>query len=91
MGAPACALDFGTDPVGAPDAWGDPDVVDAAEAADDLLDAPLDGEALDDVLDGDVVEEDLHNPFEPIPEVSEDLLTFVRAWEEPGANILIYE
>ncbi|MBW2263192.1 MAG: hypothetical protein JRG91_14580 [Deltaproteobacteria bacterium] len=79
LGAPACALNFGTDPVGAPDAWGDPDAVDAAEAADDLLDAPLDGEAFEDVLDGDVVEEDPYNPFEPIPKVSEDLLTFVRA------------
>ena len=35
LNVPSCALNFGTDPVGAPDAWGDPDVVDTVEAVGD--------------------------------------------------------
>jgi hypothetical protein len=78
LGAPSCALNFGTDPVGAPDAWGDPDAVDAVDAADQV-DAAGDADDAADVPQEDVVEEDPYNPFEPIPPVSDDLLTFIRA------------
>jgi len=78
LGAPSCALNFGTDPIGAPDAWGDPDAVDALDAADQG-EAVLDVDVVEDVPGEDAAEDDPFNPFEPIPRVSDDLLSFIRA------------